>query len=548
MPEARDTTTTREEIPMTMEDHHQVDAATDNPQNDDIDEIVMANTFEGLAMIGRHVQVDTVDVDSVIGGDSPDDGVTANVSRSSPERSPVRRAMSTDATSVTEDDDEDQIQRETRAMNQVLAQESRDRTRRSRPRVSYVEPIPDIFSDQELDVDLGNEDDDSDVYESSASVPDSVPEEEFEFDDLPAEQSSATEEDGATEEDEAVSVTDILPSRPKAKPRMQKKSSGATEGKGIDFSLPPIDSVEDAFADMAAKALELGLDNVLTKLKGHQIKVATMCSGTESPLLAFELFSKALVQSGHSPLRVHQKFAAEIEVFKQAFIERNQAPGIIFRDVREFIPEDATTAITAYGAEEPIPSGLDVLVAGFVCKDLSRLNTQQKGLEDNGESGDTWRAIYAYAKRFRPSIVLLENVKGLSKLWEGVVSMWDKIGYEAAWLIRDTKRYRIPQTRERMYMIAIERNHYGKDAKKAVAHWQDLMDKLQRQCSSPYEAWLKNMLHESSEHSALSSEVDWALCKLRYDHIRSDERLGILRPVTKWSENGTVKYVTRRSH
>lgn len=43
--------------------------------------------------------------------------------------------------------------------------------------------------------------------------------------------------------------------------------------------------------------------------------------------------------------------------------------------------------------------------------------------------------------------------------------MWDKIGYEAAWLIRDTKRYRIPQTRERLYMIAIERSHYGKDAK-----------------------------------------------------------------------------------
>jgi hypothetical protein len=526
---------------MAIDDQHgQVDVAPSKPEDGDTDETVMANTTEEVIIVGLHVQLDAADVDSVIGDDGPDDGVTSNISRSSPERSPVRRAMSTDVTSVTEDDDEDQIQRETRAMNQVLAQESRDRARRSRPRVSYVEPIPDIFSDQEMNTELVNEDDDSDLYESSASSPESLPDEEFEFEDLPVEQSSATEEDCATEDDEVVSVTEIQPTKPKAKPRAQKKASGASEGKGIDFNLPPIDSVEDAFADMAAKALELGLDDVLRELEGHQIKVATMCSGTESPLLAFELFSKALVQSGHSPLRVHQKFAAEIEVFKQVFIERNQAPEIIFRDVREFIPEDATTAITAYGAEEHIPSGLDVLIAGFVCKDLSRLNTQQKDLEDNGESGDTWRAIYAYAKRFRPSIVLLENVKGLSKLWEGVVSMWDKIGYEAAWLIRDTKRYRIPQTRERMYMIAIERSHYGKDIKK------DLMEKLQRQCSSPYEAWLKNMLHESGEHSALGSEVDWALCKLRYDHIRSDERLGILRPVTKWSENGTVKYVTIR--
>jgi site-specific DNA-cytosine methylase len=350
--------------------------------------------------------------------------------------------------------------------------------------------------------------------------------------------------DNDEEEEEATVVLDSKPASAKSKSRVKKKPSDGQDGKGIDFNLPPIDNIDDAFVDMAAKAVELGLVNALNKLNGRRINVATMCSGTESPLLAFELLSKALKKAGQPSLNVHQKFAAEIEVFKQAFIERNQSPEIIFRDVREFIPDDAATAITAYGAEAEIPSGLDVLIAGFVCKDLSRLNSQPKGLDDNGESGDTWRAIYSYAKHFRPSIVLLENVKGLSKLWNDVVSKWDNIGYEAAWLIRDTKRYHIPQTRERMYMIAIERSHYGKNANEAVIHWQDLMEKLQGQCSSPYEAWLKNMLNESSDHSALISEVDWALCKLRYDHIRSEERLGILRPVTKWSENGTVRYVS----
>lgn len=119
--------------------------------------------------------------------------------------------------------------------------------------------------------------------------------------------------------------------------------------------------------------------------------------------------------------------------------------------------------------------------------------------------------------------------------------MWDKIGYGAAWLIQDTKQYRIPQTRERMYMIAIEREHYGKDVKEAIGQWQDSMKKLQQQCSSPYEAWLRSMLNDSSDHNALAYKVDWALCKLRYDHIRSEERLGVLRPVTHWSENGTVR-------
>jgi site-specific DNA-cytosine methylase len=460
------------------------------------------------------------------------------------------QAASTDATSMTEDE-EAQIQREMQEHHGPPSPEVNARSRRSLPRISYVEPIPDTFSDQEPDI-QHDDDDESDAYLSSASVPESVVDEDFENEDSMDEQSSINEEndDELYEEAEASIMLDTKSDKLKSKSCVKKKPSNAQDGKGIDFKLPPIDNIEDAFVDMVAQAIELGLDDVLKKLNGRQINVATMCSGTESPLLAFEMLSKALEQAGHAPLNVHQKFAADIEVFKQAFIERNQSPEIIFRDVREFIPDNARTAITAYGAEANIPSGLDVLIAGFVCKDISRLNSQPKGLEDDGESGDTWRAIYSYAKRFRPSIVLLENVKGLSKLWNEVVALWDNIDYEAAWLIRDTKRYRIPQTRERMYMIAIERNHFGKDVKKAVIYWQDLMEKLQRQCSSPYEAWLKNMLHESSDHSALCSEVDWALCKLRYDHIRSEERLGILRPITKWSENGTVRYVatTNNSH
>jgi hypothetical protein len=459
-------------------------------------------------------------------------------------------AVSTDATSIT-DDDEAQIQRETEDYYGPPVPQAGVRSRRSLPRVSYVQPILDTFSDEELDIQL-DDDDESDVYQSNASVLESVVDEDSEHEDFTDERSSDdgeneqvdNDEEEEEEEEEATVVLDSKPASAKSKSRVKKKPSDGQDGKGIDFNLPPIDNIDDAFADMAAKAVELGLVNALDKLNGRRISVATMCSGTESPLLAFELLSKALKKAGQPSLNVHQKFAAEIEVFKQAFIERNQSPEIIFRDVREFIPDDATTAITAYGAEAEIPSGLDVLIAGFVCKDLSRLNSQPKSLDDGGESGDTWRAIYSYAKRFRPSIVLLENVKGLSKLWNEVVSKWDNIGYEAAWLIRDTKRYHIPQTRERMYMIAIERSHYGKNANKAVIHWQDLMEKLQRQCSSPYEAWLKNMLNESSDHSALISEVDWALCKLRYDHIRSEERLGILRPVTKWSENGTVRYVS----
>jgi site-specific DNA-cytosine methylase len=473
------------------------------------------------------------------GRDSVMDGCGSPFSANNPT---TELAVSTDATSVTEDD-EAQIQREMEDHHETPAPKASVRSRRRLPRVSYVVPVPDDVSDQAPEI-RPDQDDESDVYLYSASVPDSVVDEDMENVLLTDEKSSDDEDKEKDIEEEEATIALDNSTRPKPKSRARKKPpDDAQHGKSIDFNLPPIDNIEEAFKDMAAKAQKLGLDDALDTVNGRQIKVATMCSGTESPLIAIKQISEAREKAGKSPLHFRQEFAAEIDVFKQAFIERNQSPPQLFRDVREFIPDDATTAITAYGAEAKIPSGLDLLVAGFVCKDLSNLNSRPKGLNDDGESGDTWRAIYAYAKRFRPRIVLLENVKNKPILWNELVSLWDEIGYEAAWLIRDTKRYYIPQTRERMYMVAIERSHYGKDVRKAVTHWQDLMEKLQRQCSSPYEAWVKNYLNESSDHSALGSEPDWALCKLRYDHIRSEQKLGILRPVTKWSENGTVRYV-----
>ncbi|KAL6167555.1 hypothetical protein ACJQWK_06975 [Exserohilum turcicum] len=265
-----------------------------------------------------------------------------------------------------------------------------------------------------------------------------------------------------------------------------------------------------------------------------------MCSGTEAPLLALDLISKALEKKGHPPIKFQQEFSAEIEVIKQAFIERNFHPKILFRDVRDFLRDCATTATTAYGAEVDIPTLIDILIAGFVCKDLSRLNNQGKTLEEGGESGDTWMAVYTYVKRFRPSLVLLENVKSEKATWDDVVLRFGEIGYEAAWVFCDTKNYYLPQTRERMYMVAIERSLFGEGVDHAVGHWKDILQKLQRQCSSPYEEFLPQSLTEASGYSAPKSEVDWALCKLRNDHIRSEKRLGILSPVSRRNPNGTV--------
>ncbi|KAJ4354998.1 hypothetical protein N0V95_003335 [Ascochyta clinopodiicola] len=425
------------------------------------------------------------------------------------------------------------------------------RPRRSHGRPSYVDFLPSNGSDQESDQDddeNGKEDydtDDDDVWDPPNADDESDVDEEVES-NLTIESSGNEDEDeDGDNEDLDATIIELEPSsapRRRALPGSARSQSSLAPklGKGIDLNLPPLSNINDISADMASKAVELGLCDVLRKLAGCPIDVATMCSGTESPLLFLQLLSEALEAAKQPPLNVKHSFSAEIDATKQAYIERNFHPPILFRDVRQLGDDTATTATTAYGAEEQIPGDLDILIAGFVCKDLSSLNSRKKTVDDQGETGDTWRAIYYYAKRFQPSIVLLENVKSDKNLWNDVVSRWSKIGYEAAWVYCDTKNYYLPQTRERMYMIAINRKLYGKGVEEAVAQWQLTMEKLQRQCSSPYEAFLVDLPVGVVNHSTLSSEPEWSLCKLRYDQIRSEQRLGIRRPITQWSENGTL--------
>lgn len=424
--------------------------------------------------------------------------------------------------------------------NRSLRAASQSRPRRSTQRVSYVEPFA-LGGSEEDSVDEG---DISDVSAFTASVA------ETETDEEPDSGSEVATLDGSTG-----SVTDVEPqedleedavTKPRtSRPKKTAKSAGSVKippaNKTLDLNLPPLSNIEDIFADMASRALKLGLGDALEDLHNRPINVATMCSGTESPLIALQLLSKALEKDGQKPITYKHHFSAEIDAMKQGFIERNFHPQILFRDVREFIPEDAKTAITAYGAEEPIPGKLDMLIAGFVCKDLSRMNTRPKGLDEGGESADTWWAVYSYADRFRPSVVLIENVQHTRLFWDEVKKLWAKIGYECSWHWQDTKNHYLPQTRQRMYMIALDRKLYGKGADKATELWRETMAKLQRQCSSPFEAFVVDDYIDPSAYTARTSEVEWALCKLRYDRIRAEEQLGTKRPVSQWSENGSVR-------
>lgn len=337
------------------------------------------------------------------------------------------------------------------------------------------------------------------------------------------------------------------PSKSKQKRTQPSKSA---KPRGVDPTLPPLSDIHGIFVDLTKKALDNGLPKTLDSLNGHELRIATMCSGTESPVLALQLVSEALEKNGDAPLRLRHVFSAEIVPKKQAYIERNFRPPIIFRDIRELAQEDAyhDGATNVYGAKVQIPGDVDLLVAGFSCVDFSVLNNKGKTLEQKGESRDTLEAILKYAERWTPKIIVLENVYGAP--WADCVKRAKKIGYDAEYVRVDSKDYYMPQTRTRGYMVCVHKQQFPGNTSSAMKQWKDLMTAFKRRASAPASAFLLPADDHRVHHfnSQLTSQyrqdggnrtVNWDACRHRHQKVRRKDRLGNQRPITQWIDNGS---------
>lgn len=103
-----------------------------------------------------------------------------------------------------------------------------------------------------------------------------------------------------------------------------------TKESAILTGVAPLTQVGDMFFDMASRVPSPSQKTVI-------LRVATVCSGTDAPIIALEALMKAVEILGHpTPFQLVHQFSCEIEAFKQGFIRRNlPAPTIIYRDVAD---------------------------------------------------------------------------------------------------------------------------------------------------------------------------------------------------------------------
>ncbi|KAF9224022.1 hypothetical protein BS17DRAFT_703902 [Gyrodon lividus] len=297
------------------------------------------------------------------------------------------------------------------------------------------------------------------------------------------------------------------------------------------------------FSDLVSHIPQI--KSIAEHVKGRKLRVATMCSGTESPLLALELICQSIKERHDIVLEFEHVFSCEIEPFKQAYIERNFKPPVLFRDVCELGDLEATTA---YGALAPVPGDVDLLVAGTSCVDYSNLNNEKKGIDGGGESGRTFHGMMSWVINHRPPLVILENV--CSAPWPRVKDYFTRQNYSAEFIRVDTKQYYIPHTRMRVYLLAVD-----KQSSNMPADWKDwVTSKLKRPASSTLDAFLlpsdDMRIHQAREKLVQDSgsvsdsragRIDWTRCESRHARARLEEALGPKRPLTNWEEGGACR-------
>tara|TARA_B110000438_G_scaffold300414_1_gene352755 strand:- start:274 stop:1434 length:1161 start_codon:yes stop_codon:yes gene_type:complete len=102
---------------------------------------------------------------------------------------------------------------------------------------------------------------------------------------------------------------------------------------------------------------------------------------------------------------------------------------------------------------ESLPQ-FDVLCGGFPCQAFS-IAGKRRGFSDT--RGSLFFEIARIAKEKQPSILFLENVKGLfshdnGETFRTILSSLDEVGYDVEWQLHNSK-YHVPQNRERVYLV-----------------------------------------------------------------------------------------------
>jgi DNA (cytosine-5)-methyltransferase 1 len=150
--------------------------------------------------------------------------------------------------------------------------------------------------------------------------------------------------------------------------------------------------------------------------------------------------------------------ACGIDLLPQAIdtfdLNHARARGIA-QDIRSF---DAETLGAELGLS---PGDVDVIIGGPPCQGFSSIRPH-RGTNDDDPRNSLFENFASYAEHFRPKAIVLENVVGLATHKDGTIiesmqEAFERLGYDTDWRILNAAHFGVPQKRERLVMIGVER-------------------------------------------------------------------------------------------
>ncbi len=109
--------------------------------------------------------------------------------------------------------------------------------------------------------------------------------------------------------------------------------------------------------------------------------------------------------------------------------------------------------------EETKNDDIDIIIGGPPCQGFSLTGTRN----EHDERNTLFNAVFRLAKRIKPKALIIENVPGLLKLYDGkakkeIIRLCDELGYTCNPKLLFAPDYGVPQIRKRVFFVALRKD------------------------------------------------------------------------------------------
>ena len=204
------------------------------------------------------------------------------------------------------------------------------------------------------------------------------------------------------------------------------------------------------------RGLDLGGEQLAVKLAFtlQTLSLGTLCSGIDGCVVVFDFLAHKL----HINC-IRHVMSCEIAHWPRLFLLTYGRSTSLYSDICRLVTYDgrATDArLAPLGTLSVVPRA-GILVAGTVCRQFSKLCDSGKRAKtcDDTNSTKTLSAFRDYVAKYKPSLIMLENVIQIGHWLTEVHLQFRSLGYLTYDRVIDPINFGLPEERPRRYFVAV---------------------------------------------------------------------------------------------